>query len=162
MSTTIEQLPALERRKNALALQNARYGISADPHVSIELSDLETIIGQMKRIDIHRGNLAHLLRQRGHFGADVSPHIVNQINSEREQIATLRAACAKRGHPVASHPVDTDQVEVEVEQPAPTPFPADPIARVREALRDIEALIRHGQADAALGAVQALRHEIGG
>ena len=160
--STIEQLPALKRRKNELALQKAKYGISADPRIVIELQDLETVIGQMERIDIHRGNLTHLLRQRGHFGADVPPHIINQITSERKQTAALRAACAKYDHPVASHPVDTDQVEVEQVSLAPAPFPIDPIARVREALRDIEALIRHGQTDAALGALQDLRREIGG
>jgi hypothetical protein len=162
MSTTIEQLPALERRKSALALQQAKYGISADPHVSIELSDLETIIGQMRRIDIHRGRLQTLLNQRSHFGANVPPYIIGEIANEREQIAALRVACAKYGQPVAAHPVDADQIEVERVSPAPAPFPVDPIARVRDALRDIEALIRHGQADAALATVQSLRREIGG
>lgn len=161
MNTTIEQLPALKQRKNQLALQSARYGISAEPHITIELRDLETIIGQMERIDIHRGNLTHLLRQRGHFGADVPTHVVNQIVYEREQIAALRAACAKAGHPVASHPVDADQVEATAPASESIPFPADPIARVRQQLRDIEALLRYGQVDAALAALATLRREIG-
>lgn len=160
--STIEQLPALKQRRNARALQAARYGGSAEPHITIELQQLETVIGQMERIDIHRGRLAHLLKQRGHFGADTAPHIVMEIASEREQIAALRAACAKYGQPVASHPVDADEPGVEEAEQEPVELPRGPLARIREALRDIEALLRHGQTDAALAAVQQLRREIGG
>lgn len=160
MTTTIEQLPALKKRRNGLALQGAQYGISADPRITIELQDLETIISQMDLIDIHRGNLNQLLRQREHFGAHVPPHIVNQITHEREEIQRLRLICAKYRQPVEAHPVDADDVGIEAAPVVPAAFPPDPITRVREALRDIEALLRHGETAAALRAIQALRRDI--
>lgn len=159
--STIPQLAALNRRKSALALQKAQHGIDAAPHVVIELSDLETVTTQMNLIDIHRQNLEHLLRQRTHFGANAPTHIVNQIANERQEIDRLRVVCGKYGHPVGQHPVDADEPTIEAAPGTPAPFPSDPIARVREQLRDIEALLRHGQYAASLEALQALRREIG-
>jgi hypothetical protein len=123
--STIANLGALRRRKSELALQAARYGISVDPHITIELRDLEQVIGLMERIDIHRGNLTHMLTQRGHFGANVPTHIVTQIATEREQIATLRLQCARLGYPVDSHEVDADAIAIEAAPPTPDPRPAE-------------------------------------
>lgn len=107
---TIPQLRALKQRKNERALTSAKYGINTPPEVAIELRDLETVISLMERIDSHRGNLTHLLRQRDHFGPNVPTHIVTQINNEREQIATLRLQCSRLGYPIDSHEVDADEV----------------------------------------------------
>lgn len=138
--STIPQLLALRKRLNELNLQKARYGISADPHISIEVEDLSTLVGQMERIDIHRRNLDHTLQQRDHFGPNVPTHIVNQIMSERAAIIQLRNACARLGQNVPAHPVDDD------EQPELPPIPAPSIPRqqpadIRAKLDQIEQLI---------------------
>lgn len=117
--TTIPNLPALRQRKGQLAIQAARYGINADPHITIELRDLDEVIHQMERIDIHRNNLTHMLGQRAHFGANIPTHINNQIASEREQVMTLRLACAKLGYPVDKHEVDDDAPVAMAQAPAP-------------------------------------------
>lgn len=158
--STIPQLATLKQRMRARALQQAQYGISADPSVTTELRDLETVIGMMERIDIHRRNLAHLLQQRGHFGPNVPAHIVNSITSEREKVAELRAACARYNQPVNAHEVDSEPA-LTASEPAPVPLPTDPIQAVREQLRDVEAMIRHGQYDAALRLIVALRDQLG-
>ncbi len=160
--STIEQLPALKKRRQERALQQARYGISSDPSILTELQDLDVLISQMELIDIHRANLIHMLRQRTHFGANTPTHIVNSIANERAEIARLRTICAKYHQPVEPHPVDADEPEIEMSPQTPRPFPDDPMWHIREALYDIAILLRHGQADAALTAVLALRREIGG
>lgn len=67
--TTIPQLPQLKRRLQELNMQKARYGISGDPHISMEADDLSTVISQMERIDIHRRNVDTLLQQAGKLGS---------------------------------------------------------------------------------------------
>jgi hypothetical protein len=137
--TTIANLGELKRRKGELALQAARYGISADPHITIELRNLESAISLMERIDIHRGNLGHLLRQRGHFGPNAPTHIVNQIISERENIETLRAQCARLGYTVDRHEVDHDAPA----PPEPTPSAAPPTETQLDRIeRKLDELLR--------------------
>lgn len=141
--TTISNLGELKRRKGELAIKAARFGISADPHISIELRDLETVISLMERIDIHRGNLGHLLRQRGHFGPNAPTHIVNQIISERENIETLRAQCARLGYAVDRHEADYDAPAPPAASPEPTPTAAPPVETQLDRIeRKLDELLR--------------------
>jgi hypothetical protein len=113
-NSTIPQFDSLRQRLNRLNLQKAQYGISADPHISMEAQDLETLLNQMGLIDIHRRNLDTLLKQAGTFGQHVPMHISNQIISERAEVTRLRQVCARLGQGVPAHPVDDDE-------PAPLP-----------------------------------------
>lgn len=135
--STIAQLAELKRRLNELNLQKARYGISADPHISMEARDLDSVIGLMERIDIHRKNLDHMLKQREHFGANVPTHIVNQIMSERASIVQIRQQCARLGQSVPTHPVDDD----EVTQEESVAQPPRPKADTHAILDQIQALL---------------------
>lgn len=136
--STIPQLDQLKRRLHDLSIQKARYGISVDPHISIEAQDLETIISQMNLIDVHRRNLDALLRQASSFGNHTPAHITNQIISERAEIVRLRQVCARLGQSVPAHPVDDD---AEPELP-PVQAPARPAqADIRAKLDQIEALL---------------------
>ena len=155
--STIASLPALKQRLNHLALQKAQYGIGADPHISIEAQNLETVVHQMGLIEIQRGNLEHLLRQRGQFGTHVPPHIMTTIQSTRQEIARLRAVCSTYGHPVLPHPLDSDEPGATPEPSEPTPFAADPLTVLRERLRDVETMIRAGLKDEALKLVKELQ-----
>lgn len=137
-SSTIPQFDQIRQRLGQLNIQKARYGISADPHIDMEISDLQTVISQMERIDIHRRNLDHMLRQRDHFGANVPTHIVNQIMTERAAIVQLRQACARMGHTVPAHPLDDDaQPELPPVQTAQRHAPAD----IRAKLDQIQQLL---------------------
>jgi|SRR5690242_15975096 len=158
--STIAQLKGLKDRRQQRALQKAQYGISADPSILMELDQLETIISLMERIDIHRRNLDLLARQNDHFGAHVPVHIVNQIRTEREQIAALRTQCARLGQPVEPHPLDTETDAPPQNERESAPLPVDPLTLVRERLRDIEAMLRHGQYQIALEMLVTLQQEI--
>lgn len=122
--STIPQYDALQKRLRALNNQSAKYGISADPSISIEIEDLTQIIGQMNLIDIRRRNVDVLLRQRTTLGNYVPPHINTQIATERAEIARLRAWCASKGQRVPEHFVDSDQTadppDIQSITPAPT------------------------------------------
>lgn len=135
--TTIPQLNDIKRRKSELALKAARYGINAAPEVSIEINDLETVIGLMERVDIHRSRLSVLLTQRDHFGMNVPPHIVNQISTERSQIMTLRNQLTRLRYPIGDHEVDDDQ-------PATTPIAMpqpDRLTRIEQKLDRVLQLL---------------------
>ena len=136
--STIPQMAELKRRKSDLALKAARYGINTPAEVAIEKSDLETVIGLMERIDIHRRNLAHLINQSNHFGPSAPPHILTQIANERSQVATLRNQCARLRYPVDEHALDSDD-------PAPLPEPIPTIIRNESAdrLTRIEQKLDH-------------------
>lgn len=114
--STIPQLAELRRRKSDLALKAARYGINTPAEIAIEKSDLETVIGLMERIDIHRQRLAVLIRQRDHFGQNAPPHLETEVANIRSQIAILRNQCARLRYPVDEHTLDADN-------PAPLPEP---------------------------------------
>lgn len=138
--STIPQLSQLKQRLNELNLQKARYGISADPHISMEASDLDTVISQMNLIDIHRRNLDQLVGQAGRLGNHAPPHVTNQIISERAEIVRLRQVCARLGHSVPAHPLD-DDAEPEL-PPIPAPsIPRQPPTDIRSKLDQIERLI---------------------
>lgn len=145
--STIPELVALKQRKHQRAMQQASYGMSADPSITTELNKLDSLISQMERIDTHRRRLAQLLQTRSHFGADVPPHIALEINHEREQIAVLRANCHRLGQPVDSHAVDEDEVAAEIE-PAASSSLVDIGAR-------LDAIERH--LSAAIVAIRELR-----
>lgn len=136
--STIPQFDGLRKRLNELNLQKARYGISADPHISIETQDLETIVGQMNLIDIHRRNLDTLLKQASTFGAHVPTHVSNQIISERAEVVRLRQVCARMGQSVPPHFVDDD---AEPELPPIQPRQTRPPTDIRAKLDLIEQLI---------------------
>lgn len=155
-----EQLNSLKRRKGELAIKAARFGISTPPEVSMELSDLEEIIGYMERIEIHRRNIAHLLSQVDRLGTHTPPHIVNQAADSRREIAKLKAYCAQKRYVVADVAIDFDSAPEEVHAPISSPLPSDPITIVREKLRDVEALIRAGLNDAALKLVRELQETL--
>jgi hypothetical protein len=162
-----EQKEAHKRRLHQLQLQQAKYGMSADPYIVTQIEDLqkairsaETIEHSAGLIDIHRQNLTHLLKQRTHFGANVPTYISNQIASERQGIAQQKSACAKYGYNIFDHPVDEDRHEAESPEPAHIPYPIDPIVLIRQELRDIEALLRRKQYDAALSVVIELQEKI--
>lgn len=154
---TIPSLPALKQRLNALLQQKAQYGISADPHITTEAQDLETVVQQMGLIEIHRASLAHLLQQRGQLGTHTPSHVATQIDSTRQQIARLRAVCSQYGHPVPAHPLDSDEPSAPESPREPVPVAADPLAVVREKLRDVETMLRHGMVDQALALVKELQ-----
>lgn len=137
--STIPQLDQLKKRLQELNLQKARYGISADPSISIEAGDLETLVSQMNLIDIHRRNLDTLTRQASTFGAHVPTHVANQIISERAEVVRLRQVCARLGQNVPAHPLDDDaEPELPPIKAAPTPpAPSD----IRSKLDQIERLI---------------------
>ena len=111
----------------------------------------------MGLIDIQRGNLEHLLRQRGQLGTHVPSHVMTAIQSARQEIARLRAVCSTYGHPVLSHPLDSDESNAAPEPSAPTPLAADPLAVVRERLRDVETMVRAGLKDEALKLIRELQ-----
>lgn len=139
MMSTIANLHVLQQRKHALSVQAARYGISADPSISIELRDIETVIGLMERIDIHRQNLRLLLENRSRFGINTPTYISTQISTERAAIASLRRQCADAGYAVDRHEVDDD---VQIAPPAdttPAPTQLDRIeAKLDELLREMK------------------------
>lgn len=138
--STIPQLDQLKKRLQQLSLQKAQYGISADPHISMEASDLDTIISQMNLIDIHRRNLDTLTRQASTFGAHVPTHIANQIITERAEVMRLRQVCARLGQNVPAYPLD-DDAEPEL-PPIPAPsIPRQPPTDIRSKLDQIERLI---------------------
>lgn len=116
--STIPQFATLKKRLNELNLQKARYGISADPHITMEADDLQTIISQMELIDIQRRNLDHLVRQRDMYAGNAPVHILNQIVSSRAEVARLRQTCARLGQSIPSHPLDSDE---QTELPPITP-----------------------------------------
>lgn len=145
--STIPQLPTLKARLQQLNLKKAQYGISADPHIQMEAQDIETLIGLMDRIDIHRRNLDHLLKQRGTFGANTPMHIASQIENIRAEIVNLRRACERSGQSVPPHPLDSD------DQPELPPITPRQPARTKDELNalldeafqilaDIRAIVR--------------------
>lgn len=107
--STIPQLAQLKKRLQELNLQKARFGYSADPHISIEADDLATVVQQMELIDINRRNLDHLIRQRDLHAGNAPVHILNQIVSARADVARLRQVCARLGQNVPAHPLDSDE-----------------------------------------------------
>lgn len=121
--STIPQLRALRQRKGERSMQQAKYGITADPSITLELRDLETVIHLMEMIDTHRANLNILLSQRAQHGLHVPTHIITQINSERESISTLRLQCSRLGYPVDTHEVDADELTID---PPPVRAPSAP------------------------------------
>lgn len=137
--SAIPQLDQIKKRLHELNMQKARYGISADPSILTEASDLETIVSQMNLIDIHRRNLDQLTQQASTFGAHVPPHVTNQIISERAEVVRLRQVCARLGQNVPAHPLDDDaEPELPPLKAAPTPpAPSD----IRSKLDQIERLI---------------------
>jgi len=110
--STIPQLQEWKRRKHEIEMHIARYGSNTSPEWKIEGQDLETVIHNAERIDIHRNRLRVLLQQRTHFGENVSPHVQMEIDSARKEIINLRALCKNRGYSIAAHEVDNDPVEV--------------------------------------------------
>lgn len=138
--STIPQLATLKQRLQQLNLQKARYGISADPHIEMEASDLGTVIGQMELIDIHRRNLDTLIAQAGRFGTSVPMHISNAIISERAEVVRLRQVCAQLGQSVPAHPVD-DDAPPELPPVRSVPRQVPPPTDIRAKLDQIEQLI---------------------
>lgn len=136
--STIPQLSELRRRLNNLQIKKASYGISADPHIEIEIEDLSAVVGLMERIDIKRQRLNVLIQQNDHFGNSTPPHVVNEIMQERASIVQLRQQCARKGQNVAAHPLD-DEMEVEL-PPISTPARL-PISGIRSKLDQIEQLL---------------------
>jgi hypothetical protein len=156
MMPTIPNLPALKQRLNQLNLQKAQYGISADPHITIEAQNLETVVQQMGLIEIQRGNLAHLLKQRGQLGTHTPPHIAGEIQRTRREIERLRAVCRNYGHAVTSHPLDSDEPETQPDV-QPVPVASDPLNVIREKLEDLDVMLRRGKYDEARAIVRELR-----
>jgi hypothetical protein len=163
----LEQKREHQRRLHQLQLQQARYGISAEPHIYTQIEDIKKLIGNAETIahsagliDIHRGTLAVLLKQRTHFGANVPPHVANQIASERQEIARLKRICTDYGYSILDHPVDADQSEVEAPEPTHAPYPPDPIALMRRRLRDIQALARFGDLERVITELEKLQRDI--
>lgn len=138
--STIPQLAALKQRLNELSLQKSRYGISADPHITIEAQDLETVVNQMNLIDIHRRNLDTLLKQESTFGGHAPAYITNQIVTERANVARLRQVCARLGQNVPQHPVDADE-EPDLPPVRSVPRQVPPPSDIRDKLDQIERLI---------------------
>ena len=140
--STIPQLNTLKTRLQQLNLQKARYGISADPHISMEADDLATVVSQMELIDINRRNLDHLLRQRDSHAGNAPVHILNQIVSTRAEIARIRQTCARLGQNVPAHPIDSDeQAELPPIKPRPAPAPQPAPSDIASKLDQIERLI---------------------
>lgn len=137
--TTIPQLPELKKRLYQLEIQKSRYGIAADPHITMEADDLKTVVSQMELIDIHRRNLDQLVRQSSQLAQHVPPHVTNQIISERAEVMRLRQVCARLGQSVPAHPLD-DDAEPELPPIKPTPRPA-PQTDIRSKLDQIERLL---------------------
>ena len=153
---TIASLPALKQRLHELNLRAAKYGISADPHITIEARDLDTVISQMNLIEIQRRNLEVLLGQAAKLGTHAPPHILNQIREIRQEVERLRNVCAQHGHMVAAHPLDSDQ-QFAAPEPIAAPIADDPLAIVRERLRDVESMLRAGLVNEALRLVKELQ-----
>jgi len=144
----MEQQQQLRRRKGELSLQAARYGISTPPEISIELQDIDIILSQIELIVIHRRNLQTLTKQASHFGANVPPHILSQIASERAEIARIKRVCATKRHPVADDPIDSDD-DPAVETPAhvpTTPLPISQLDRIERKLDRLLALLGESKA----------------
>lgn len=140
--STIPQYDALQKRVNALRLQKARYGISSDPHIDIELRDSETLLQQMHLIDLHRYNVEQLLDQKTHFGAHVPTHVVTSLADERREIARLRQVCANLGQGVPKHPLDSDepqQVHVPVPQDSATSDILTKLDMIEQLVKEIRA-----------------------
>ncbi len=119
--STIPQYQVVKARLHQLEMQSSKYGISADPHISMEKEQLQSVIGIFDRIDIHRHNLGYLLKQRSQYSSNQVPtHILTQIRSERENVVSLRTALQQRYEMwVPDHEVDFDQ-DIEVkEEPIP-------------------------------------------
>lgn len=138
--TTDYQQSELKRRKGQLQINAARHGINVDPAITIELENIDTVLNQMRLIDIARGNLAHMLKQRQHFGANVPTHIITQIATERANIMHLKTICARYGHRVTDHPVDDDEPEYTPEINTPS-LPTDPLDDIRQRLIRIERML---------------------
>ncbi len=141
--STIPQLNDLKRRKYDLATKAARYGINTPPEVAIEKSDLETVIGLMERIDIHRRNIQHLVNQRDQLGSHVPPHVLTQIANERSQVALLRNQCARLRYPVDAHSLDDDEpTDTPMPDPVlPSPAQPDRLARIEAKIDRILQLL---------------------
>jgi hypothetical protein len=136
---TIPQLSALKKRLQELNMQKARYGISADPHINIEASDLETVVHQMELIERHRQALTVLVNQSSQFGTHVPQYITNEIRERRATVMQLRQVCQRLGQSVPMHPIDSD--EPPDLPPIPTPPAPTPPTDIRAKLDQIEQLI---------------------
>jgi hypothetical protein len=138
--STIPQYQETKARLHQLELKSAHFGISADPSVSIEKEQLQSVISVFDRIDIHRRNLGYLLKQRSQYSANQVPtHILTQIRSERESVVSLRTTLQQRYKIwVPEHIVDYDVA---------TPVKEEPVAPDRSQdsiyakLQEIERLV---------------------
>ncbi len=154
--STIPELKALKDRRHQRTLQSARYGYNADPSITTELENLDKVIHEMERIEIHRRRLSVLLKQADNFGGHVPAHILTEIETIRGTIQQLRATCERLGYRVASYPGDEEET---IEYVPSQVLPVDePLVYVRERLRDIEALIRMNLPNQALELVQQLQN----
>lgn len=129
--STIPQLAEWKRRLHELEMGKARYGYSVDPHVSMEATDLANVIQQADLIEINRGNLQHLLKQADSYGLNTPPHVYNQINTCRANIAKSVNYCNSRGYNIAVIPgIDNEAPNVaEVAEPID---PAVPVTSMRD------------------------------
>lgn len=164
MASFDDQIREWTRRLNQLKLQVARGGPMSDPHIFIEIEDLERQLSkadeikhQFTLLETYRQNAAHLLRQRALLGVRADVGIVNGLSDARKNIASIKRALWKHySVRVEAAPEDEDAV-VEDVRPAPLPSSPDATVEMWEGLRDLEALIRADRKDAALLLVRRLQ-----
>lgn len=164
MTNIDDQARTWRRRLEALQLQKAQYGSTADPSVTIEIEDLEKALGkiddikgQLRLLEINRGNAGHLMVQRASFGdGNVPIHIINQLNNVRERISQIKRGL-REYYKVDVDPVPEDDDPIVDRQPTTINPPVDERGAVRERLHTLEYLVRNQQTEAALTLIQEIR-----
>lgn len=137
----IPELAAIRSRANSRNLQAAKYGIGADPAITIEAEQLNVAVGLLERIGIHRRNVNHMVAQAAHFGANLPTHIATQIENERGTIATLINQAARYGVTVTPHVLDVNQPIIQTRVTQPLHQQSTPDQTIRTKLDQIETLI---------------------
>lgn len=113
---TIPQTADLQARLHQLQMQRAKYGISADPHIPIEIERIDNVLTQFNLIEIHRRNASLLIKQRAQYDHDVPLHILNALNQARQSIASIKQLLKTKYNESVNHldGIDYDLPETHV------------------------------------------------
>lgn len=121
-----KQITENQRRLNELYILKAKFGINTDPHIIIEIKDLEKEIPELKHklqdkkeslnsilklIDIHRKNIEVYLDQKSSFGSNTPAYVITQLQKERNELKRLKLICNQHDYKVADLPNDFEEIK---------------------------------------------------
>lgn len=137
----------MRRRLERLEKQNAIYGISGDPAITIQIEDLRKAINGLKSEVAHaeslvctlRARLKVLIKQRDTLGNYVPPHIITEINIVRNRIADQKDVIRNAGYDTVDLDFDFNEKQhIEVVQNTDTITLRIPTSTYKLLLRNVQ------------------------